>query len=192
MIALTPAPAGTEGRLTDDDALIAMATARVIARRLCRRGAIPRADVDDVAADLVLHAVRCWRKFNERRGSASTFISAIMSRAAISMLRARASTQRDFRRCKSLADITNGDDEIAAFSPWALAAVNRPKAADLHHDIEVAVAQLPLELRAYCALLMVMTEHEIVRLLKVSRYHVATRVREIRRCFEAAGLDEYL
>lgn len=192
MTGLLQLPAADEFRMPDDVALKALAIARVIALRQHSRRLIRRSEIDDFAGDLVAHAVRCWPKYNRGKASAVTFLSFAMRLAAISLLRARHSAKRGQRRCVRLTDVESGDGQTPDTHMCMAVSAIHIHSVDLRLDLELVRAQLSDELDAYCALLEIMTPHEVVQLLRVSRYHVAARVCEMHQQFEAAGLREYL
>ncbi|HNO79220.1 MAG TPA: sigma factor [Phycisphaerae bacterium] len=161
------------------------------ARQLYRRGAILRNEIDDFAGDLLLHVVRVWPKFDGNKSSDNTFLNSIMRRAAVSLLRKRYARKRNPGQCVSF-DGVEGESFQTAVDFRLPTPTHHEDLADIRHDLEFAMDQMTDELRAYCALLMVMTRFEIVRMLHMSRYQVAARICEIRKHFEEMGLAEYL
>lgn len=165
----------------------AIATASAIAHRLRRQRLIDPVDVDDMVGDLVLCALDRWSRFESCRAGAATFLSVVMNRAAISLLRSRRSSKRGCGRCVSLDDSHFDADSVGnaggADGDWERAA--------LRIDLDDARRRLPDHLRAYCTLFETMSRSEVARLLNVSRHFVEARAREIRDHFESAGLGEY-
>ncbi len=173
------------------DGVKAMEIALRTARQLYRRGAILRNEIDDFAGDLLLHVVRVWPKFDGNKSSDNTFLNSIMRRAAVSLLRKRYARKRNPGQCVSF-DGVEGESFQTAVDFRLPTPTHHEDLADIRHDLEFAMDQMTDELRAYCALLMVMTRFEIVRMLHMSRYQVAARICEIRKHFEEMGLAEYL
>ena len=173
------------------DGVKAMEIALQTARQLHRRGAILRNDIDDFAGDLLLHVVRVWPKFDGNKSSDGTFLNSIMRRAAVSLLRKRYARKRNPGQCVSF-DGVEGESFQTAVDFRLPTPTHHEDLADIRHDLEFAMDQMTDELRAYCALLMVMTRFEIVRMLHMSRYQVAARICEIRQHFEEMRLAEYL
>lgn len=176
-----------EAILENLDDRCAITTASAIAHRLRRQRLIDSADVDDMVGDLVLSAMERWPRYESKRAGAATFLSVVMNRAAISLLRSRRSPKRGYGRCVSLEDSNNDAD--SAGNAGAIAS-DSDRAA-LRIDLDDARQRLPDHLRAYCTLFETESKTEVARLLNVPRHFVEARAREIRDHFEAAGLDEY-
>ena len=164
------------------NAVLATAIAGAITRRL------KVIDVEDFTSELVTEGIRCWPRFDPRRADQAAYLKLIMERRAVSLLRARRAAKRGGAENPTLRNM-----DLAR----VLAERRRATRDDLDHrclieDITAVLAKLPPSQRRACEMLGHMSLCDAARRLRVRRHKLLAFRSELRRRFQAAGIEEYL
>ena len=170
------------------------------ARQLVGQFGFTRSDRDDLEQELRTHLFQQAARFDPERGSASTFISRVLSRKVVSIIRHRCADQRHcYRVACSLNDLVRDEDDAwlergQTLPPDAdrrrTAATDVP--SDLSIDLRQAVDALEPRLQRLWHVLLSNTVTDAARELGVSRLVVYARVQELREHFAAHGLQTYV
>lgn len=170
------------------------------ARQLVDQFGFTRSDRDDLEQELRTHLFQQAARFDPERGSASTFISRVLSRKVVSIIRHRCAEQRHcYRVACSLNDLVRDEDDAWLERGQTLPpdADRRRTAAtevlsDLSIDLHQAVDALEPRLQRLWHMLLSNTVTDAARELGVSRFVVYARVQELREHFAAHGLQTYV
>jgi len=161
-------------------------------------------DREDIEQELRLKLLMHFAGYDPRQGHWHAFVTALVERQAANLLRAKRAEKRDHRSVRSLSmevaeDAEEGPVELAdTISPRHLASRlgratrEERELAELAMDVSDVIAGLPPELRELAQRLKTDSLSQIARDLGVPRTTLADRVRKLRRCFEQAGLRDYL
>lgn len=169
-----------------------------VARKLAQIG-----DREDIEQELHLKLLKYLASYDPQKGRRQAFATAIVKRQAANLLRAKRAMKRDHRGVRSLsmelANEEEGPVELAdtisqRHSGARLGRATREEheLAALAMDIRDVIASLPHELADLAARLKTDSLSQIARDLGIPRTTLADRVRKLRRCFEQAGLRDYL
>jgi len=164
---------------------------RVKARHLAGRHGFGKSDREDIEQDLALHVVRHKEEFDPSRSREHTFVTRIVDRKIISILRQRFALRRDYRRNVALGE-RNDDQEDGRLQ----AVAERRARADQHGDLAIDLANTLKRLDSHkqhlCELLMRESIAEAARRLGLTRAQLRTRIAHIRELLTDAGLGVYL
>ena len=152
------------------------------ANQLSRRSGFTLADRDDIEQELAFRLWQTLRHFKPSRGEIDRFISTVLHRAGVSLLRERNSS----RRGRNVAHIPIDADSIA--SAAILADAPLADELDLIHDVAAVLDRLPASLRDLAEQLKNHSVAEIARNQNVSRTTVYAGIHELRERFGRAGL----
>lgn len=170
------------------------------AKQLVGRFGFTRSDRADIEQDLILHLLQQMRHFDPKRGSENTFVSRIVNRKVVSIIRHHCAEQRSVRRVDwSLNEPAQDEDgnPIERGQTLGTNADRRDGRAaeppqDLMLDLRRALETLDVELRRAWDALLTGSVADAARQLGISRFVVYARAAKIREHFAAAGLDIYL
>ncbi len=168
-------------------------------RRLIGHFGFSRSDCQDVEQDLVLHLLRQMGRFDPKRSGRNTFITRIVQRKIVSIIRHRCAAQRHYARVAWSLDETAPDGEGASAERGNTLDVDadrrRTSTGELPTDLAIDLARakdtLGVELQAVWDALLDSSKSEAARRLKCSRSAVHARVAKIRAHLEEAGLADY-
>lgn len=166
------------------------------ASRLCRRPGFSSDERHDLEHDLIAHLRERLPQFDPARAQLNTFVARVIDRKVVSMIRHRLAGKRSpFREMGSLSDMVQDGDgrtvERHQVMPDRAGPAEHQR--DLQHDIGEVLAGLPRSLRDVAvALGNDITINTISIQLNISRRAVVSRIAELRRHFEDAGLRDYL
>ena len=163
---------------------------RFHANRLSRRPGFPTRDRDDLEQELAIDPVKALRKLDPNRSSLPTFISRVVNRRCIALIR----DARRYRRENVSLDDTCGD-EIASDFRHRMTGYARADDVERRERAEVvqgAVAALPERLRDIAVLLMAHSQADTARVLGVSETSIDRARKQIREHFIRAGLRELI
>lgn len=166
-----------------NDLRSAQAIAERLGRRFVHRTSAWPVDQEDVAQDLLVHAIRTWHAHRSHRGSRSAFLTAILQNHARTLHRRNAAAKRGAGRTLS-SSIVGGAPFVDR--DWRRHECVRNRRLDLQR-VQV---QLPRDLQRTCALLSRESISATARRLRLPRTAVLAQIRRIRRHFIAAGITE--
>ena len=170
-----------------------------VARKLAQIG-----DREDIEQELHLKLLKHLASYDPQKGRRQAFVTVIVKRQAANLLRAKWALKRDHRGVRSLSmELAKNDEEgpvelADTISQRHLGARlgratrEEHELADLAMDVRDVIAGLPPELGELAQRLKTDSLSQIARDLGVPRTTLADRVRKLRRCFEQAGLRDYL
>ncbi len=154
------------------------------ARQVARRCGQSPSELADIEQDITLHVWERLGRFDTDRTDLAVFIRMLVAHATATTLRGR---RRWLRRApQSLDAILQAED---GGMPDPRAWPGPEQAVALTLDVEAVLAILPRRLRRAAKALRNRTVTEAARHLRVSRATIYRRIGEIRRYFEAVGLD---
>lgn len=185
--------------LSPDDLHILMAEADAAARRLLRRLALPRHDLDDLRQQLLTDLIARLPAFDPQRGSLGAFSNVALRHEScrIAMAVAR---ERRLRGATPVSldepapgqeDVTRGElvSDQDGLSAWHGQPVDPVAAAELRIDVEKSLGALARRDGALCAALVERTVDELAANGVGARRTLYRRVREIRMALAAEGLS---
>ena len=173
-------------------------------RRLIGQAGYTRSDQEDIEQDLSLHLRQQLPKHDPRKGTLKTFVNTVLDNKIRTMVRARLTSQYDFRRHDySLNEMMETEIGCTVSRAEAIDAeeylmatgrLDRPvtERLELRLDVRCAISLLPADLQNLCARLQEQTIVDIAREDGVSRHKIDEQRRRIGLVFLEHGLDEYL
>ncbi len=183
-----------------DDTLIQMIRHR--ARELAKRYRFRSSDRQDLAQELTLHVLKIWRKFGHQVKDRDAFLSKVLSRHAITLVRRYKAKKRNDQAVVSLSDLVENEGEEAELGDTLLEEVHdfrlgskqRPglEQQALVADVATVLAKLPPHLRDLCQRLQKQTVAEIARDTGVPPTTLHDHIQRLREIFTEAGLQNYL
>ena len=160
------------------------------ARQLVGRAGLTISDCPDLEQELALAVFQRLHRFNPQRAHWNVFLVTIVERHIVTILRARRRAKRGGRASQE------NDSEIGQFveSRQRLERTRQDAQGafdevDLRHDLDVAVAALPPDLRYVCFCLQFESVAEMSRRIRVSRTTLHRQIHRIRRAFVRIGLS---
>lgn len=150
--------------------------ARIKARQLGRL--IRSCSREDLEQELLLEVVIGWERFDPARGKPAAFVEHLIQQKAWKLRRAAGSE----RRTRSFD--TNNHDQPAGDDPIRHVA--------LRIDVDVAVSNLPADLRKACDELRRESVSGVARNRGVPRSTLDSSLKRVRETFRRADLDQYL
>jgi len=189
----------------DNSADVERVVTRIIAaqaRRLIRQRRFHRQDYEDLVQELRLEWLRYRPLFDSRRSCLSTYATRVVDNRIAALIRRRNTLKRDQGGpVLSLDWLVNdpaegwgsfgsmlSDDDVRS----AAGSGRDERRRDLAVDVSVLVASLPDALHKLARQLQTMTITEVSRQTGAPRSTVYESVKQLRRHFAAAGLDQYL
>ena len=172
------------------------------ARTLTRMPIFSVDDFEDLQQELMIAYLHAWPSFDPSKGDRRSFIKAVINNAAqnlventeaqkrwtgitLTSLAAAVSDQDD---SLTLADMISNDDGL-----WDSVYLGYDQlSADLRHDLDRAISQLPPDLARICLLLKTRTITEIAAETGIPRTTIQDVVKKLRKIMEKAGLRIYL
>tara|TARA_R110002095_G_scaffold211477_2_gene199698 strand:- start:1401 stop:2024 length:624 start_codon:yes stop_codon:yes gene_type:complete len=169
------------------------------ARTLTRMPIFTSDDFDDLQQELMIAYLHAWPSFDPAKGDRRSFIKAAVNNAARNLVIAAeaqkrwtgstpaslAQTVSDQDNSITLADtIANEDGLWGGVYPDAAS-------ADLRHDLERIISQLPADLAKICLLLKMHTITEIAAITGIPRTTVQDSVKKLSKIIKKAGLEIY-
>ncbi len=150
-------------------------------------------DLEDLEQDCRVELLRKLKRFDPDRGKPDAFVARVLRNFLANYLRNRSAGRRDPRRVTSLG----GPERAARVSEGAMDrcgrhARPRPDEAELRHDVQTVIADLPPELLDLALRLMRQSVTATARESGVPRTTLQSRVRKLRAVFERHELREYL
>ena len=161
------------------------------AKRLSRKPGFTPSDVPDIEQELALDLLKALPKFDPSKASLPTFISRVVNRRCISLLR---DARHPKRRGGTSLEAAMGE-EIAQDQRHRMTGYRPDDSADQSEVAEVvqkAVRDLPERLHKIAVLLMSHTQAEAARELGVSETTIHRARKQIREHFEEAGIQDLL
>ncbi|MFH1682036.1 MAG: sigma-70 family RNA polymerase sigma factor [Candidatus Eisenbacteria bacterium] len=161
-------------------------------------------DKDDLQQDLWVSVILAIPHFDPDRGTLGAFVGRVLYNSAARLIaKQMAGKRRRLRETISWElpfedDIEEPEDlsgriDQTAYLDWTGHGTYVDEStADLRSDVKHALHRLPDRLRELCKDLGSKTISDIARERGVCRSTIYVLVAEVRRCFEDAGLDEYL
>ncbi|GAB6184576.1 sigma factor [Thermopirellula anaerolimosa] len=174
------------------------------ARQLARLPGFTRSDREDIEQELRLKLLKHLASYDPQQGRRQAFVTALVERQAANLLRAKWAEKRDHRSVRSLSMVVAEDEEEGPVelaetisqrhldARLGRATREEHELAELVMDVRDVIAGLPPELGELAQRLKTDSLSQIARDLGVPRTTLADRVRKLRRCFEQAGLRDYL
>ncbi|QYK49189.1 MAG: sigma-70 family RNA polymerase sigma factor [Phycisphaeraceae bacterium] len=160
----------------------------VIARRiqaLRSSGSLPNGEVEDFAAELMLHLLSVWDDFDHTRGTREAYINTVVTTRSVSLLRKRKAKKRG--SAQPAADVDPG--ECADHQTDGEAA---ERLSDLKADLEVVMERLSPMQRRLVNRLMRDAVKPVADALGMPRSTLRGHCRRMRDIFKDAGLEGYL
>jgi RNA polymerase sigma factor (sigma-70 family) len=154
----------------------------IIRREACQmvgRAGLTRDDHDDLVQELALRLWKSSRRFDPAQAHWKSFVTAVVERHVIQILRDRAALKRDGGPCEPLAAEGGPADRASD-----------PARTELALDVAAVLDGLPEDLPDLAGRLMTQSLSEAARDLGVARSSLQRRIGRIRRLFEDAGLNE--
>jgi RNA polymerase sigma-70 factor (ECF subfamily) len=177
-----------------DDAILLRGFAHSLIRRKARaiadRGGFTAQDRYDIEQELRLRLKESLAQFDPAQAHINAFITTVVERAAISIMRERWARKRDWTGTQSLEVPTERGNVNALPDPRSGGRDARRR--DIAIDLEDVLAALPEELRALALQLKERSVRQIAAELNVPRTTLYTLIRRLRHAFEKAGLRNYL
>jgi len=181
-------------------------TAQIIHRcaaKLVGQAGIAQQDIESIRQDLTAHVLDKLAGYDPKLGHKNGFVSAVVQRRLISLLRSRQAEKRDHRRITSL----NVKVAVEGETPTELgnmvsdreldARLGRRRRSEqeiqsLASDMAKVIAELPPQWQRLLQLRVDHTMAEISKELGVPRTTLNSWMLQIRDVFQAAGLRDYL
>jgi RNA polymerase sigma factor (sigma-70 family) len=175
---------------------------RRTAQALVDDGFYPPGDLDDLVQELTLALFENQDDFDPQRGRWSTFVKQVVRSRATSLTRKpEARRRREGTTFESLSTPITDEDGLPTELGYTIredqdltnfgeAYRSDEDAVDLAHDLPVAIAKLPPDLRKICEALKTTTVSELARQMKVPRSTLMEQVAKIRAAFERDGLRD--
>lgn len=171
------------------------------ARQLSRLTSLGRQDPEDLEQELILCLLRKLALFDEQRGDLGAYLTTVIERCALNLLRDQRAAKRNAVRVSSLSiHVDAGDGEPASFAAVVPDSVhdfrlNRDLLPDeelvsLAIDIDEVLACLPPHWRGLATRLKTQTKTEAARDMKMPRSTLYGWVRSIRKHFERRGFEK--
>lgn len=154
--------------------------------RLIGRHGFRSCDQDSIEAEL---AVRVWqdlRNYDRRKSGRKHFISEVIRRKTVELIRHREAEKRSFRREERSLDAPGEKliNEIAAADTTTI--------LDCSMDVNEAISKLPEDLHCICLLLKEHSPAEAIRESGLTRAVLRGRMHRIREAFLKKNLQHYL
>ena len=146
------------------------------AGRLVGRFGFTRPDRADIEQDLILHLFQKMPHFNSNRGSQNTFVSRIIKRKVVSIIRHRRALRRDYCRITAIDDAAGGEEHAAIA---ALVVGESPH--DLAIDLAGAIQTFDSDSQRFCKMLMTSSVADAARRLGLTRGAARGRVAILRK-----------
>jgi RNA polymerase sigma factor (sigma-70 family) len=172
------------------------------ARRLVGRAGLRPQDCNDVAQELIARIHAALDHYNPTLGTPRAFLNAALDNAGRNLLRDRRARKRGVKTPLSLnLPVHDGERsiELADTLPAETLQAHRghyprgdEERAQLAHDVNKVVEQLPEDLRVVAELLKSHTIADAARILRIPRSTLTSRISRIRERFEVAGFRDYL
>lgn len=163
-------------------------TSMVISRRIqtlqCS-GAIRKGEEEDFAAELMLHILSVWDKFDPKRGTREAHINTVVSTRSVSLLRKRKARKRGGAR--PTVDVEPGECSDPRTDGEAA-----ERQSDLKADLEVIMERLSPMQRRLVNRLMRDAVKPVADALGMPRSTLRGHCRRMRDIFQDAGLEDYL
>ena len=162
-------------------------------------------DFEDIRQDMLVDLVKRLRKYNPGRSNFKLFVTCVIDRKAQNLIRYRESDIRDYRRedCSLNEEVaTSESDELVQRlntidqddQDIRSGKCRRPSAErlQLRIDVEVALADLPPNLRRAAELLQTLPVSHVAHAMGIPqstfyKYHLS----QLREAFTAKGLNLY-
>ena len=188
--------------MTYDQRVVLDPFTRVCVRRksqqLVRLAGFTTYDFEDFRQELFLRVIKALPRFDPGRAHHNVFVTVVVERGAAMIVRRRRAGKRDSGPVRSLDTLMAGEG-IDSLGPTA----ERPRGgrrlgrveeerSDLAIDVGAVVATLSADLLALSERLKVQSLSQVAREMGVPRSTLQRRVERLRRCFEGAGLRNYL
>lgn len=172
------------------------------AKTLTRMPMFSADDFEDLQQELMIAYLHAWPNFNPDKGDRRSFIKAAVNNAARNLVVA-AEAQKRWTGIKlwSLTETTSEDDDALTLADtissndglWDNAYLGYDHlSADLRHDLDRAIAQLPPDLVRICLLLKTRTITEIAAETGIPRRTIRDAVEKLKKIMGKAGLKIYL
>lgn len=180
--------------MLNDDTILLRGFAHSIIRRKARgiadRGGFTTQDLHDIEQELRLRLKESLAQFDPTQAHINAFITTVVERAAISIIRERWAQKRDSTGTQSL-DVPTERGNVNAL-PDPRAGGRDTRLRDFALDLEDVLAGLPEELRRLALRLKERNLRQIAHELNVPRTTLYRQIRRLRHAFEKAGLRNYL
>ena len=172
------------------------------ARTLTRMPMFSADDFEDLQQELMIAYLHAWPSFDPSKGDRRSFIKASVNNAARNLvvaaeaqkrwtgvaLTSLAKTVSEEDDSLTLADTISNDDGL-----WDSVYLGYDQlSADLRHDLDRAISQLPPDLAEICLLLRTRTITEIATETGIPRTTIQDAVKKLRKIMGKAGLRIYL
>jgi DNA-directed RNA polymerase specialized sigma24 family protein len=156
------------------------------ARRLAHDLGSP-GEADDIRQQLLLDLLQQWSRFDADIASPMTFVSMVIQRRAISILRSRCAAKRGATRRPSSLEAHTIDGEVCHRRRDS--SISEMDGLILRLDVRAVVAGLPPQLQHLCRALMGEGVSAAARALGIRRHVARAQIDEIQRCFVEAGFE---
>lgn len=161
------------------------------ARRLSRKPGFTLSDVPDIEQELAMDLLKALPKFDPSKASLPTFISRVVNRRCLGLLR---DARHPKRRGGTSLDASMGDEvtqdqrhRMTGHRP-----VDEVEKAEVAEVVQLALGKLPDRLHKIAVLLMTHTQAEAARELGVSETTIHRARKQIREHFEESGVQDFL
>jgi RNA polymerase sigma factor (sigma-70 family) len=161
------------------------------ANRLSRKLGFTPSDVPDIEQELAMDLLKALPKFDPSKASLPTFISRVVNRRCLGLLR---DARHPKRRGGTSLDAAMGD-EVAQDQRHRMTGhlpTDEVEKAEVAEVLQQAVGKLPDRLHKIAVLLMSHTQAEAARALGVSETTIHRARKQIREHFEEDGVRELL
>ena len=157
---------------------------------LIGRHGFKRCDRDGLEAEFALRVWQDLRNYQPEKSSRRHFISEVIRRKAIELIRYQEAEKRSFRKEEFSLDapLANGRPDLRD----TLAAPDAEKSRDCALDVKAAIPLLPAHLQTLCELLMKHLPAEAIRETGLTRAVLRGQMKQIREVFQKKKLDDYL
>lgn len=173
------------------------------AAKLIGRGGFTQQDRESIKQDLTTHVIEKLAEYDPKLGQKNGFVSTVVQRRLLTLLRSRTAGKRDTRGVTSLSvDVAvpgEANEQLAStVSERELdSRLHRHRRSDqeirsLASDLSKVLSELPPQWQQMLQLRATMNMAEVAAELKIPRTTLNSWMNEIRVICEAAGLGEYL
>jgi RNA polymerase sigma factor (sigma-70 family) len=172
------------------------------AKTLIRMPMFSADDLEDLQQELMIAYLHAWPSFDPSKGDRRSFIKAAVNNAARNLVIAAEAEKRwtgitlaslsetisEQDESLTLGDAISNDDGL-----WGSAYLGYDQlSADMRHDLDRAISQLPADLARICLLLKTRTITEIAAETGIPRTTIQDAVKKLKKIIGKAGLKIYL
>ena len=163
------------------------------ARQLARTEGFTAQDIEDIQQDLIMDLLERLSKFDATKATCNMFVTSIIDRKVAAFIRDRNCKKRNPRREECSLNECIDDGEGGSIERiQTIAANSNQETTDLALDVEAVINRLSDDLRRLCELLKTNSITDTARAMGVPRTTLYTYIRQLRKVFKAAGLQNYL